>query len=286
MTKEEYLEADDAQKVVEIWNDVFMEYLKKEDKVIGKLESKNVDTGSGFERVCTVLQGKRSVFETDLFEPIISKISSLAKNENQKSVRIIADHIRTATFLIADGVVPSNTDRGYILRRLLRRAIRHAGLLGIEQLKMAQISEEVVSQYKDIYPNIFEQKSFIFEEINKEEERFRKTLDQGLKEFNWMTRTLVDGAVVKKELPSTVAFELFTTYGFPFELIEEEAKGRGMTVDKQQFENRMEEHRIQSRKGSEQKFKGGLGAGVEGGGEEQEEPNAHRVLSKQEGQPP
>lgn len=247
MTKEEYLKADDEQRVVEIWNDVFMEYLKKDDKVVGKLESKNVDTGSGFERVCTVLQGKRSVFETDLFEPIIFKIRELSKgtfdSSGNKTERIVADHVRTATFMIADGVQPSNTDRGYILRRLLRRAIRHAGILGIGKLKLAQISEEVINEYKDIYANIWEQKNLIFEEINKEEERFRKTLDQGLKEFD----------------RGTDAFILFSTYGFPLELTLELAKEKGVEIDVRDFEEKFKKHQELSRAGSEQKFKGGLG---------------------------
>ncbi len=249
MTLEEYLKADDEQKVVEIWNDVFMEFLKKNDRVVGKLEAKNVDTGSGFERITAVLQGKDNVFDTDLFEPIISKIRGLSKDENKKSLRVVADHLRTATFMIADGVVPSNTDQGYILRRLLRRAVRHADILGIDKMKLSEISKVVVEKYKSAYPNLEEKINDIEREINIEEEKFRKTLEKGMKEFE----------KAEKNNVSPDPFELFTTYGFPVELTEELAKEKGMTIDRQSYDKMMEEHKEKSRAGAEQKFKGGLG---------------------------
>ncbi len=243
MTKEEYLQADDEQRVVEIWNDVFMEFLKKDDKVIGKLESKNVDTGSGFERVCTVLQGKTNVFDTDLFESIIKKIKELSTVENIKAERVIADHARATVFLMADGVLPSNTDRGYILRRLLRRAIRYADILKIEKMKLVQVAEVVIEKYKWTYENLETKKDLIKNEINLEEEKFRKTLDRGMKEFE----------------KGTDPFILFTTYGFPIELTEELAKEKGLKIDAEKFKKDLADHQQLSRTGAEQKFKGGLG---------------------------
>ena len=180
MTKDEYLKADDEQKVVEIWNNVFMEYIKKDDKVVGKLENKNVDTGSGFERVCAVLQGKTNIFDTDLFDGIFEKIDSLSNKPLTKSKRVVADHIRTSVFMIAEGVTPSNTDRGYILRRLLRRAINHAEKLGIKPGSILLIAEIVIEKYKDVYPNLFNKKETIKQEIEKEEQKFRNTLSKGM----------------------------------------------------------------------------------------------------------
>lgn len=243
LTKEQYLKADDDQKVVEIWNDVFMEFIKKDDKVVGKLENKNVDTGSGFERVCTVLQGKTNVFETDLFEPIISKIRELSKKQNQKAERVVADHIRSAVFLIADGVSPSNTDRGYVLRRLLRRAIRYSDLLEMSKNGLGQIIEVIIAKYSPIYTNLLTNQSIIQDVIYTEEEKFRKTLEKGLKEFE----------------KGTDPFVLFTSYGFPFELTLELAKEKGIAIDEVKFKKDLSAHQELSRSGSEQKFKGGLG---------------------------
>lgn len=258
MIKEEYLKADEDQKVVEIWNDVFMEFLKKDDKVVGKLEAKNVDTGSGLERVTAVLQGKRSVFDTDLFEPIISKIKELSKDENQKSIRIVADHMRTATFMIADGVIPSNTDQGYVLRRVLRRAVRHADILGIPKMNLAEISKLVTAKYSEFYPNLRERSEHIEKEINNEEEKFRKTLEKGLKKFENIAQISV-GGLKTKILPSHIVFEMVVSDGFPFELIKELAIERGLQIDEFDFERNMKEHKEKSRAGAEQKFKGGLG---------------------------
>lgn len=243
MNLEEYLKADDEQRIVEIWNDVFMEYVKNDDKVVGKLENKNVDTGSGFERICAVLQGKNNVFDTDLFDPIIAKIKDLSKNENKKSFRIVADHIRSAVFMIGDGVFSSNTDRGYILRRLLRRAVRHSDILGIEEMRLSEISKSVITKYGEFYPNLKNKSGEIEKEINAEEERFRKTLERGLKEFE----------------KGVDPFVLFTSYGFPIELTKELSKEKGLVVDEEKFKKDLEAHQELSRSGSDQKFKGGLG---------------------------
>lgn len=237
MTHEEYVAADDRRDVVEIWNDVFMEYQKKDGKVIGKLASKNIDTGSGLERVTMVIQGKDNIYDTDLLKPIIDKIQLLSKNINKTSERIIADHIRTSVFMISDGVVPSNTDQGYILRRLLRRAIRHADIL--EMGSLSNLIDTVGSIYVNVYRlNLEKTKA----EVSNEEEKFRKTLKDGMKQFE------------KGEDP----FILFSTYGFPIELTLELAKEKAIEIDLEDFNKKMLEHQDISRAGSEQKFKGGL----------------------------
>ena len=193
LTKQEYLKADDEQKVVEIWNNVFMEYLKKDGKVVSKLEKQNVDTGSGFERVTMVLQGKDNIFDTDIFEKIISKINALSINDNLRAKRIVADHIRTSTMLIADGSTPSNSDQGYVLRRILRRAVRYADILGIPENSLSEIVKEAIDTYKDVYANVSEKAQFIIEEINKEEQKFRKTLKDGLKQFEKISDRNISG---------------------------------------------------------------------------------------------
>lgn len=242
LSPEEFEKSDEEQKVVEVWNDVFMEYQKKGGKVTGKLPQKNVDTGAGFERLLTVLQKKRSVYDTDLFQPIISEIKKLGEKEDTKATRIIADHIRTAVFMISDGVTPSNTDRGYILRRLIRRAVRYADILGIQEKKLSEISEKVIEHYKNNYSDILQNSGMIKESINTEEEKFRETLSKGIKEFE----------------KGTDAFTLFSTYGFPLELTLEMAKEKGVEVDEEGFWKKFKEHQEKSRAGSEQKFKGGL----------------------------
>lgn len=251
LTREEYIKADEEQKLVEIWNDVFMEYEKKDGKVIGKLAQKNVDTGSGLERIVAAVQQKQSIFDTDLFVPIMESIKNISGEKyNEKSARVIADHIRTSTFLILDGVLPSNKDQGYILRRLLRRAIRHGDKLGFSQSVLSTNSdlsclvEKVMNIYSESeYSMVLKQKAnFIFEEIEKEEQKFRKTLKDGLKEFE----------------KGIDPFILATTYGFPIELTEELAQEKGITIDRAKFNAQMAEHQALSRSGAEQKFKGGL----------------------------
>ncbi len=246
LNKEEYLIADEKQQVVEIWNDVFMEYLKKDGKVVGKLSSKNVDTGSGLERVTMALQKKNNIFDTDLFKPIMEKIDEFTSSTDSsltKSKRIVADHIRTSVFMIGDGVTPSNTDQGYILRRLLRRAVRHADKLGMKHGALFWIAETVIEKYKDVYRELVAKKETIKTEIDKEEQKFRQTLEKGIREFE----------------KGTDPFILFTSYGFPIELTEEIAIERGQKIDKQKFEEEFKKHQELSRAGAEKKFKGGLG---------------------------
>ena len=242
--KEEFIKADDEQKVVEIWNDVFMEYEKKEGRVIGKLKQHNVDTGAGLERITAVIQSKSNIFETDLFAPVIVEIEKLAtKNQADfKAKRIIADHLRASVFLIADGVLPSNTDRGYILRRLLRRAVRYADILGIPEGNLVNLTKVIADIYNDSYPEIKNSLNKIKEEIKQEEAKFRQTLVKGLREFE----------------KGTDPFILFTTYGFPLELTQELAMEKGEQIDLRKFNARMAEHQVLSRAGAEQKFAGGL----------------------------
>jgi len=260
LTKEEYLKADDEQKVVEIWNDVFMEYEKKDGRVIGKLAKKNVDTGSGLERVTMVVQGKNNIFETDLFLPIISKINEYTKSDDSKAKRIIADHLRTSVFMIADGVIPSNTDRGYILRRLLRRAVRLSHSLGLES-GLEALVDTVVHIYKNAYSNLISDTTRIKEEIKKEEEKFRLTLERGMKEFEkagWSDVSDGDNhGHSEKKLSGKMIFDLYQTFGFPPELTEEIARERNIATGLG-FEEEMKKHQELSRVGSEQKFKGGL----------------------------
>jgi len=242
LTIEEYKKADSEQKVVEIWNDVFMQYEKKDGVVVGKLSSQNVDTGSGLERITMAVQGKNNIFDTDLFKDIIIKIKNLSSKDDQYANRIIADHIRTATMMIADGALPGNTGRGYILRRLLRRAIRFAGKIEFKNNSISEIVDTVVDKYKDVYPEVLEKIENIKKEIKQEELKFNLTLERGLKEFE----------------KGTDPFVLFTTYGFPIELTEELAKEKGKEIDKEDFNKKMQEHQSLSQTASSGMFRGGL----------------------------
>jgi alanyl-tRNA synthetase len=249
--------ACDCEKYIEIGNNVFMEYFKNVEGKFEKLEQKNVDVGIGLERQVMFAQGKKSVFETDLFAPIVDKILELSANYNEekvKSVRIIADHLRAATFVLAERVEPSNIDRGYIVRRLIRRAIRHGRTLGIEGNFTAIIAKEVINKMGTTYPELKENEAIIYDELTKEEEKFRKTLENGLRKFN---QIISEGN--KKQVTGREAFDLFQTYGFPVEITVEIAAESGITVDVPGFEKEFKEHQDLSRKGAEQKFKGGLG---------------------------
>ena len=258
MNLDEYLRADESQKIVEVWNDVFMEYLKKDGKVVGKLDRKNVDTGSGFERLVMAVQGKTNIFDTDLFSLLINELRKHMRTENIRSERIVADHIRTATFMIADGVVPSNTDRGYVLRRLLRRAVRHADNLGLPLESLQTLVPIIGSIYSNVYNEIIIKKKIIASEINNEEKKFRKTLDSGMKEFE-KTISVTNGSYKNQKISGREAFILFSTYGFPFELTKELAQEKGFSVDEDDFKEELAKHQELSRAGAEQKFKGGLG---------------------------
>lgn len=246
ISKEKFIEETKKETIIEIWNDVFMEYEKKDGKVIGKLAQNNVDTGAGLERMTAVMQGKKTAYDTDIFEEVFGKIESFTNKdnneENLKLKRIVADHVRTSAFMIADGVFPSNNGRGYILRRLLRRAVRYGDLLGFKHSSLSYIANVVIEKYINFYPELGEHKDKIIQEIDKEENKFRETLDNGLKEFE----------------KGRDAFTLFTTYGFPIELTEELAREKGIKIDLEDFKKKMEEHQKLSQTSSAGMFKGGL----------------------------
>ncbi|MBW2975248.1 alanine--tRNA ligase [Candidatus Woesearchaeota archaeon] len=242
----------------EVWNDVFLEYNKISETKFEKLKQKNVDTGMGVERTAAMLQGKKTVYETETFTPIINRIKELAgieePNEKQElSIRIITDHIRASVFILGDdlGISPSNLDQGYILRRFIRRCIRHGKLLGIEREFLTELAKIVIKLYKEDYAELEKNKKFILDEIKKEDERFRAVIEKGLHRFD---RMISDNRISGKE-----AFLLFQSYGFPIEMTEELAEEKGIKVDREGFQKEFEKHQELSRIGAEKRFKGGLG---------------------------
>ena len=253
--------ACDCGKYLEIWNDVFMQFNKTADGKYEPLKQKNVDTGMGLERTLCILQGKKSVYETDLFAPIIAAIESIGSGkygsdeETTRAIRIVADHIRTSVFMIGDekGVACSNVDQGYILRRLLRRAVRFAKKLDIEIGKLTVVAEAVIEEYKDVYPELEINHDRIINEITTEEERFERTLQGGIKEFEKLCHYLVGDTISGK-----ASFKLYDTYGFPIEMTIELAKEKGLKVNVDDFNKAFAEHQQKSHAGAEQKFKGGL----------------------------
>jgi len=255
---------------VEVWNHVFNEYYKTKDGKYKPLDVKGVDTGVGFERLLAVLGGVKSPYETDLFSDILAKISELSSKSNQTSQRIVADHLRAATFLLADGVVPSNLEKSYVLRRLIRRAVRHGRLLGIKESFCSEISEVVIEKFGDVYPELKKHQKFIFEELEKEENKFNKTIEQGLKIFE-KRRLGGFGQIVfggsqrgkKTEISGKEVFDLFQTHGFPLEMTKEIAKEKGFSVDENGFYKEYRKHQELSRISAEKKFKGGLASGGE-----------------------
>jgi alanyl-tRNA synthetase len=254
----------DSFRLMEIWNDVFMEFNKKADGSFEKMAKQNVDTGMGLERTITVLAGKENVFDTELFKTIIEKIEKISGHKYEesegvkKAMRIIADHIKAAVFIMADGVEPSNTERGYVLRRLIRRAVRQGHSLGIRNDFTVEVAKAVQEMYEDVYPEIMEVS--ILDGLRLEEEKFRKTLEKGLREFESQMSKLKtqDQNSNIKIVSGEVAFNLYQTYGFPLELIIEEANRDDMEVDKKDFEKRLKEHQELSRTASAGMFKGGL----------------------------
>ncbi len=248
-------------KWVEIWNDVFMQYNKTADGQYVPLEKPNVDTGMGVERVTAFMQGVRSAYETELFRGIFAKIMALAgnpeANHTSRSARIVAEHLRASTFLIGDGVKPSNVDQGYVLRRLIRRAIREARKLGITEMFTTSVADVVIAEYGDVYQELRQNADFIRDELRREEDQFGKTLENGTREFN----KLVDKFpphLENKVISGRKAFNLYETYGFPLELTQEMAAERGFTVDEKGFQEEYAKHQELSRAGAMQKFKGGL----------------------------
>jgi alanyl-tRNA synthetase len=254
----------DNFRLLEVWNDVFMEYNKKPDGTFEKMKKQNVDTGMGLERTVVVMNGKDNVFDTEIFQPIIRKIEDLsgkdyAEDDNKRAMRIIADHLKAATFMIADGVMPSNVERGYVLRRLIRRAIRQGKLLGIEDNFTSKITEVVIEEYEKIYPELKREAGKITEELNQEEVRFRETLEKGLKKM----KEVIAESKITGVISGEKAFYLFSTYGFPLELTKEIAHEHEVAVDEDSFREEFKKHQETSRTLSAGMFKGGLAdAGV------------------------
>jgi len=245
---------------VEIWNDVFMQYNKTADGRYEPLAQKNVDTGMGVERVSAILQGRASCYETDLFTPLFAGIQALCGVENpahNRGARIVAEHLRAATFLMADGVKPGNVDQAYVLRRLIRRAIREARKLGVTAPFTRGLGDIVIHEYRDVYPELATAAATIGEEFAREEAQFEETLERGTREFAKLVAAF-PAHVARKQLSGRKAFHLYETYGFPLELTEEMARESGFEVDRAGFEEAYQKHQELSRKGAEQRFKGGL----------------------------
>lgn len=251
----------DCGKYLEIWNNVFMEYNKLGEGRFEPLKQKNVDTGMGLDRTVATLQGAESVFDTDAFTGIIKKIEELShqgykdSKETVRAFRIIADHIRCASFILGDprGVTPSNIDQGYILRRLIRRAIRYAMQLNMPEDSLKLVAEAVIGHYGRVYPELVDNRGKILEELSREEARFQRTLKNGMKEFERIKNNFPDGMI-----DGVTAFHLYDTYGFPIEFTQEMAGECGLKVDREGFEAAFAEHQKKSQAGAEQRFKGGL----------------------------
>jgi alanyl-tRNA synthetase len=251
-------------KYFEVWNDVFMQYNKTVDGKYLPLAQKTVDTGMGVDRTIAMLQGKKTVFETELFWPVIQRLAEITGKRygsepgTDTSLRIITDHVRASTFILGDdkGVKPSNLGQGYILRRLMRRSIRHGRKLGLEGGFLGKLAADVVSIYQGSYPELAERAAMISTEMGLEEERFSETLQKGEKEFEKLLPNLLKNP--QKIIPGRVAFRLYDTYGFPIEITEELARENGMGVDRTGFEEAFQKHQELSKAGAEKIFKGGL----------------------------
>ena len=251
-----------AGTFLEVWNDVFMQYNKNAEGKYEPLKQKNVDTGMGLERTLCILNGKASVYETDIFENAIAEIERLTgcrygeSEEVTKAFRVVLDHVRTATFMLGDtkGIVPSNTDQGYILRRIIRRAVRFGRNIGLPQGALNNVSKTIIAKYADVYPELAVNSARVYEELEKEENKFSKTLQQGLIEFEKATACIAAGGVID----GVTAFHLYDTYGFPVEITCEMAREKGLNVDVGGYEAAYAEHQEKSRAGSEAKFACGL----------------------------
>ena len=249
-------------RFLEIWNDVFMQYNKTADGQYVPMAKKNVDTGMGLERTVCTLNGCKTVYETDAFTGIIAKISELSGKRydddeaTTRAFRIVADHLRTSTFIMGDprGVSPSNVDQGYVLRRLIRRAVRFGMELGMQEGFTAEIGKVVIDQYAEVYPELKQNEAFVLDQFKLEETRFARTLRQGEREFEKAVSRMGESKVID----GMVAFNLYATYGFPIEMTRELAREHGLTVDEAGFEKHFAEHQKSSHAGAEQRFKGGL----------------------------
>ncbi len=246
----------DCGKYVEIWNNVFMEYFKDKDGKYSKLSQRNVDTGLGLERMTMLLQGKETPFDTELFKPVMDKLAELQKVDIIESRRIIAEHLRSSIMIISDGGKPSNVDRGYVLRRLIRRMVRHMNKLQIDLNEISTLIELYVETLKEMYPDLVKNKENIITTIVEEKDKFIKTLAHGEKEFNKAMNTSKQNG--QNKIDGNIVFRLYDTYGFPPEVTKELAEENGMEVDMDEFNKLFKEHQEKSRQGATQKFKGGL----------------------------
>ena len=245
----------DCGKYVEIWNNVFMEYYKKDGKYT-KLEQRNVDTGLGLERMAMLLQGKETPFDTELFSPVMERLQSLAKNDDIASRRIVAEHMRASMMIICDGGRPSNLDRGYILRRLIRRMTRHLNKLQIDLNELPNLINLNIDTLHEMYPELESHRQEIKDVIVAEKDKFMKTLNNGEREFNKVINRLKNQGINK--IDGKTIFNLYETYGFPPEVTKDLATENGFEVDLSEVDKLFKEHQEKSRMGSDQKFKGGL----------------------------
>ena len=274
--KKTFEELTNEFRFMEIWNNVFMQFNKVGNNKYEFLKQRNVDTGMGVERTLVVLNGYDNVFETELFIPILEKIKSLAPKSDEKAERIIADHIKAAVMILADDkqIMPSNVERGYVLRRLIRRAVRYGRMLGVEQNFTSEIAKTVIDMYKDVYEEVGRNQDFVISQLNKEENKFRKTLEKGLRELKKAVDNFKknmkagikepNGEVYKSRLSGKVAFDLYQSYGFPIEMtIEEVGKMGVMAVDVEKFQKELKKHQELSRTASAGMFKSGLADNTE-----------------------
>ena len=245
----------DCGKYVEIWNNVFMEYFKDKNGYT-KLKQRNVDTGLGLERMTMLLQGKETPYDTELFAPIMDLLKEKTKNDNIQSRRIVAEHLRSSMMIICDGGRPSNIDRGYVLRRLIRRMTRHLRKLEIDLSELSEIIDKNIDNLKEMYPELEENKSTIKNVIIEEKDKFIKTLEHGEREFNKIVNRLKNEN--KNLIDGKTVFKLYETYGFPPEITKDLAEEQGLEIQVDEFDKLFKEHQEKSRMGSEQKFKGGL----------------------------
>ena len=246
----------DCGKYVEIWNNVFMEYFKDAQGKYSKLEQKNVDTGLGLERMTMLLQGKETPFDTEIFEPIMKKLEEIENKDIIESRRIVAEHLRSSMMIICDGGRPSNIDRGYVLRRLIRRMIRHMNKLEINLDELSTLIDINVENLIEMYPDLEKNKETIKSVILEEKDKFVKTLSHGEKEFTKAMNYAKQNG--KNKIDGKIVFRLYDTYGFPPEMTQELAKENNIEIDLEEFNKLFKEHQEKSRLGSEQKFKGGL----------------------------
>lgn len=265
---ENFQDTSDDERWVEIWNDVFMQFNKKEDGTLEDLPAQNIDTGMGLDRTVFVLNGMKSVYQTDAFEEILQKISKesgkpeiadnpIGETDVHISARIIADHLRSSVVILTDNISPSNVDQGYILRRLIRRAVRHGRKIGIIENLCIPIAHAVIYSLQGAYPEIKTNQKFILEELEREETQFRKTLVAGEKEFEKLAQNYQDS------IPGEKAFFLYETYGFPWEMTIELAEEKGLRVNEKEFQEAFKSHQEKSRAGQENKFVGGLAGSSE-----------------------